>query len=173
MSGWTPPPQPAPTRSKTPSRGVNLMKNRFKLLAVSAALASAFASPARAEGVEFHGYVRTQVGGTGEGGNLQCFGGSGVWPIRAKYRLGNECDTYGEAMVVAPFGKSDGAWAKYHLMLALQEKNAEDFEDVANDKFNIASRQNFVQMGGFFPKGALEDAKLWVGKRYYNRHDIH
>lgn len=149
------------------------MKKTFKLLAVSAALASAFASTARAEGVEFHGYVRTQVGGTSEGGNLQCFGGSGVWPIRAKYRLGNECDTYGEAMVVAPFGKSDGAWAKYHLMLALQEKNAEDFEDVANDKFNIASRQNFVQMGGFFPKGALEDAKLWVGKRYYNRHDIH
>jgi maltoporin len=149
------------------------MKNRFKLLAVTAALASAFASTAQAEGVEFHGYVRTQVGGTSEGGNLQCFGGSGIWPIRAKYRLGNECDTYGEAMVVAPFGKADGAWAKYNLMLALQEKNAADYEDVQSKNFNIASRQNFVQMGGFFPKGSLEDAKLWVGKRYYNRHDIH
>ncbi len=151
------------------------MRKRIKLLAVAAAAASTFAAPsAQAQGVEFHGYLRTQVGTTSEGGNLQCFGGDGVWPIRSKYRLGNECDTYGEAMVVAPFGKSDGAWAKYSLMLALQENNAGDYEDVKSGKFNIASRQNFVQAGGFFPEGgALADAKVWLGKRYYNRHDIH
>jgi maltoporin len=151
------------------------MRNKFKLLALAAAAASTVgAASVQAQGVEFHGYLRTQVGSTSEGGNLQCFGGSGVWPIRAKYRLGNECDTYGEAMVVAPFGKADGAWAKYSLMLALQEKNASDYEDVQSGAFNIASRQNFVQAGGFFgDSDAMADAKIWLGKRYYNRHDIH
>lgn len=159
------------------------MSSRFKLLAVAAAAAGAFVAPAaQAQGIEFHGYLRTQVGTTSEGGNLQCF--QGGWPIRAKYRLGNECDNYGEAMVVAPFGKSDGAWAKYNLMLALQERGAQDYEstatsvDFANERssqgFQIASRQNFVQAGGFFGESAaLVDAKIWIGKRYYNRHDIH
>lgn len=146
------------------------MKMRFKLLAVSAALASLFAAPAaRAEGVEFHGYLRTGVGSTSEGGDQKCFQ---IAP--AKYRLGNECETYGEAMVVVPFGKQDGAWAKYNLMLATVENNGQgDFESSKGDKFTIASRQNFFQAGGFFGKGALEDAKVWVGKRYYNRHDVH
>ncbi|CAG1015896.1 Maltoporin [Burkholderiaceae bacterium] len=146
------------------------MKMRFKLLAVSAAMASLFAAPAaQAEGVEFHGYLRTGVGSTSEGGDQKCFQ---IAP--AKYRLGNECETYGEAMVVVPFGKQDGAWAKYNLMLATVENNGQgDFESSKGDKFTIASRQNFFQAGGFFGKGALEDAKVWVGKRYYNRHDVH
>jgi len=146
------------------------MKNRFKLLAVSAAMASAFAAPAaRAEGVEFHGYLRTGVGTTSEGGDQKCFQ---IAP--AKYRLGNECETYGEAMVVAPFGKQDGAWAKYNLMLATVENNGQgDFESTSGKKYQIASRQNYFIAGGFFGKGAMEDAKVWVGKRYYNRHDVH
>lgn len=147
------------------------MKKTFKLLAVSAALASAFATQARAEGVEFHGYIRTGTGTTSEGGNQQCFNLGGT--AQAKYRLGNECDTYGEAMIVAPFGKSDGAWAKYNLMLALQNGDEGDYSSVKTDSFNIANRQNFFQAGGFFPKGAFEDASIWVGKRYYNRHDVH
>lgn len=148
------------------------MKKRFKLLTASAAVACAFAAPgAHAEGVEFHGYVRAGLGGTSEGGNLQCFSLGGI--AQAKYRLGNECDNYSEMAIALPFGKQDGAWAKYNLMLALQEKNASDYESVADDGFNIAARQNYFQAGGFFGQGALEDAKVWIGKRYYNRHDIH
>ena len=147
------------------------MKAKFKLLAAAAAVAGAFGAPAaHADGVEFHGYVRTQVGATDEGGNLQCFRLG--WPAQAKYRLGNECDNYGEVAGVVPFGKQDGAWAKYNLRLALREKGAQDFEG-ANDSFQIASRENYVIAGGFFPDGAMEDAKLWVGKRFYNRHDVH
>jgi maltoporin len=41
------------------------------------------------------------------------------------------------------------------------------------DGYTIANRQNFIQFGGIFGKGALQDAKLWIGKRYYNRHDVH
>jgi len=149
------------------------MKNRFKLLSACAAVACAVAAPAaRADDVEFHGYLRTGSGTTSEGGSQQCFNLGGA--AQAKYRLGNECDTYGETMVVVPFGKSDGAWAKYSLMLALQNGTEGDFSDIKNGTFNIANRQNFFQAGGFFPKGsAFEDASIWVGKRYYNRHDVH
>jgi maltoporin len=152
---------------------VTTIKN-FKKLALATAAAGALVAPAaRADGVEFHGYMRTQVGSTSKGGGLQCFGGDGFWPIRAKYRLGNECDSYGEAMVTAPFGKADGAWAKYNLMLALREKNGGDFESSPGN-FEIASRQNYVIGGGFFGENdVVENAKIWVGKRYYNRHDIH
>lgn len=148
------------------------MIRQFKMLAVAAAAAGAFAAPsAFAQGIEFHGYLRSQIGSTSEGGGLQCFQAAGA---PAKYRLGNECDNYGEAMVVAPFGKADGAWAKYNLMLALQENNASDYESTGNGDFNIASRQNFFQAGGFFGDSAtFSDAKIWVGKRYYNRHDVH
>lgn len=148
------------------------MQRSFKKLALAgAAVAALGATGAQAQGIAFNGYLRTGVGGTSEGGNLQCF--SGQFPIRAKYRLGNECDTYGEAQITAPFGKSDGAYGKYVLMLALQNGDESDYSDVKNGTFNIANRQNYFQLGGFFPKGAMEDAKVWVGKRYYNRHDVH
>ena len=145
--------------------------HQFKRLAIAAAAASAFAAPAvHAEGVEFHGYLRTGVGTTSEGGDQKCFQ---IAPT--KYRLGNECETYGELALTAPFGKSDGGpWAKFNVMLATIENNGQgDFESSKGDKFTIASRQNFFQAGGFFDKGAFEDAKIWIGKRYYNRHDVH
>lgn len=146
--------------------------HQFKRLAIAAAAASAFAAPAvYAEGVEFHGYLRTGTGTTSEGGNQQCFGLGGI--AQSKYRLGNECETYGEAALKLPFGKTDGPWANYNLMLALLNGDEGDFSSVKSDSFNIANRQNFFQAGGFFPKGAMEDASIWIGKRYYNRHDVH
>lgn len=147
------------------------MHQRLNKLAAAVAVVGAFAAQAvQAEGVEFHGYLRTGVGTTSEGGDQKCFG---IAP--SKYRLGNECETYGELALSAPFGKSDGAWAKYNVMLAfIENKGQSDFESSKGDKYTIASRQNFFQAGGFFSKGgAMEDAKIWVGKRYYNRHDVH
>ncbi|MEY4753046.1 MAG: hypothetical protein RJA44_721, partial [Pseudomonadota bacterium] len=126
--------------------------------------------------------------GTTEGGNLQCF--QGGWPIRAKYRLGNECDNYSEHSIGLGFGDTNDVWAKYHLTLALQDKGTEPdntatnisttkngaglVTDVSSSQgFNLLHRENYFEMGGFFGKGALENSKVWVGKRFYNRHDIH
>jgi maltoporin len=147
------------------------MQHTFKRLAIAAAAASALAAPA-AQAQEFHGYLRTGLGTTSEGGDQKCFQAPGA---SSKYRLGNECETYGELAAVLPFGKQDGAWAKYNVMLAFIENNGQgDFETVEGDKYTIASRQNWFQAGGFFTRGgAFEDAKIWVGKRYYNRHDVH
>jgi maltoporin len=149
------------------------MQRKLKLLAATAAVAGALAAPAvKADGLEFHGYLRTGVGGTSEGGNLQCFGLGGQ---TSKYRLGNECETYSEVALALPFGKQDGAWAKYNLRLSLQNGTNSDADPIegAGGNFLIQSRENWFQTGGFFDKGALQDASLWVGKRFYNRHDVH
>ncbi|TXC65987.1 carbohydrate porin [Piscinibacter aquaticus] len=126
---------------------------KFKRLAIAAAAASAFAAPAvHAEGVEFHGYLRTGTGTTSEGGNQQCFGLGGI--AQSKYRLGNECETYGETLLSVPFGKSDGPWAKYNLMLHFKNGDQSDAETVGNG-LEVAGRQNYFQAGGFFPAAAL------------------
>lgn len=165
------------------------MMKGLKLLPVVLAVGAAMgASAVRAEGIEYHGYTRIQAGGTSEGGNLQCF--QGGWPVRAKYRLGNECDNYSEHSFGLGFGDTNDVWAKYHLTLALQDKgtepdntatsisttknNAGVVTDVSSSQsFNFLHRENFFEMGGFFGAGALENATVWVGKRFYNRHDIH
>lgn len=154
------------------------MGKHFKATRVALAMAGALtASAALAEGIEFHGYFRVQAGGTSEGGNLQCF--SGPYPVRAKYRLGNECDTYAEPSIGLPFGDPNGVWGKYKLTLALQSKGKQDAESTAynpntqSTDFNFLQRENYFSAGGFFGKGAFENASLWVGQRFYNRHDIH
>ena len=43
--------------------------------------------------VDFHGYLRSGVGATAGGGDQACFQAAGA---PAKYRLGNECETYAE-----------------------------------------------------------------------------
>ncbi|URI06810.1 carbohydrate porin [Aquincola tertiaricarbonis] len=149
------------------------MKMRMKWVAAAAASAAAMGavSPVSAQGLEYKGYVRTGTGGSTEGGKQVCFGLPGAG---AKYRLGNECETYAESQFIMPFGKSDGTWAKYNLMLALVENNAaSDYESSKGDKFDLASRQNYFEAGGFFGPGALQKASIWIGKRYYNRHDVH
>lgn len=165
------------------------MKIKVNLLPVVLAIGAALGSSAvRADGLEYHGYTRIQSGGTTEGGNLQCF--SGGWPIRAKYRLGNECDNYSEHSLGLGFGDTNDVWAKYHLTLALQDKGTEpdntatsisttkntagQVTDVSSTQgFNLLHRENFFEMGGFFGTGAMENARVWIGKRFYNRHDIH
>lgn len=153
------------------------MSMKARLLPVVMAIGAGCVAPvAMAEGIDFHGYFRVQAGGTSEGGNLQCF--QGPFPIRAKYRLGNECDNYAEPSIGLPFGDTNGVWGKYKLTLALQSKGTQDAESTVTDangsaKFNWLHRENYFQAGGFFGKGALENSTLWVGQRFYNRHDIH
>lgn len=147
------------------------MNKGLKLLPVVLAVGVAMGSSAvRADGVEYHGYTRIQGGGTSEGGNLQCFQGGS--PVRAKYRLGNECDNYSEHSFGLGFGDTNDVWAKYHLTLALQDKGSEP-DNTNGDSFNFLHRENYFEMGGFFGNGAMENATVWVGKRFYNRHDIH
>ena len=86
--------------------------HKFKRLAIAAAAASAFAAPAAyAEGVEFHGYLRSGVGTTSEGGDQKCFQ---IAPT--KYRLGNECDYVIEPNFNAKLAEYEGSSWHVHVM---------------------------------------------------------
>jgi maltoporin len=72
-----------------------------------------------------------------------------------------------------PFGDTNGVWGKYKLTLGLTDHGTQDAESTADGKFQLLHRENYFYAGGFFGPGALENATLWVGQRFYNRHDIH
>src|SRR5260370_21655908 len=67
---------------------------------------------------EFHGYFRTGYGLNGKGGAQVAFQAPGA---DAKYRLGNEAETYGEFIFVNnwlnPERNGDKAWLKTEVMI--------------------------------------------------------
>jgi maltoporin len=137
------------------------------MAAAVAALALA-AIPAAA--VDFHGYLRSGIGGSGSGGQQQCFA---VPNADKKFRLGNECETYAELQFDQSFYKDkSGLEFFYTGMLAYQSLTAQDYESLKGDSsFNdIALRQNWVGVKGL---PGLGGAIVWIGKRYFMRQDVH
>lgn len=136
-----------------------------------AALAAAFAAQAAlAVTPEFHGYLRSGSGGSSEGGREVCFGiNNGVFggKVGSAGRLGNECETYGELAFDAALGENGGIGFKLHTMLALVTNQTGDFEQYAP-----AWRQTWIEATNV-GSGALANASMWVGKRYYKRRDVH
>ena len=68
------------------------MKNHAFLKSVGAA-ASVLLTVSTAHAVDFGGYFRTGPGATSKNASRACYGLNGPG---LKYRLGNECDIYGE-----------------------------------------------------------------------------
>ena len=110
-----------------------------------------------------HGYFRAGTG-TSRDGEKECFKAPGAG---AKYRLGNECEIWIELDGYDTYHLSDskqGTFIHTEVMLAFSgegEKSVE-LDDVA---------QLFVEFGHF--SNLLGDAKVWAGRRYYDRHNIH
>jgi maltoporin len=145
------------------------MKAIKAVMAVAVA-ALAMTAP-RASAVDFHGYLRSGIGGNGGGGGQVCFG-SGT-PLTAngyKFRLGNECENYAELQFDQTlFKDKSGVEFVYTGMLAYITSAAQDFEALSGNNV-IALRQNWV---GVKNLPFLGGAMLWAGKRYYMRNDIH
>jgi maltoporin len=134
-------------------------------LAVAVAAIALLASSASA--VDFHGYLRSGIGGNTNGGGQVCFQTPGAW---SKFRLGNECENYGELDFQQTLYKDkSGIEFKYEGMLGYATPGASDFENLAAAGNHIAIRQNWV--GATIP--ALGNSTVWVGKRYYMRNDVH
>jgi maltoporin len=138
------------------------------LTAIAAVVASSAAS---AVTPDFFGYVRTGVGTSDQGGEQVCFhlpgSGGNAW------RLGNECGTYGEIGLGADLSKIDGLTFRYNLMLDYWAgTNAGDEQNLTDDANGrrIGLRQNYVDVKGMFDD---KETSIWVGKRYYQRHDVH
>jgi len=122
---------------------------------------------------EFHGYFRSGYGLNSEGGQQVAFQAPGA---DAKYRLGNEAETYGEFIFVNnwlnPEHNSEKAWMRTEVMLEANTTNSASYASfpggIGNDQFRL--REAFVQAGNVLE--SQPDAKFWAGERYYRRQHI-
>jgi maltoporin len=129
--------------------------------------------------VDFHGYLRSGVGATAGGGDQACFQAAGA---PAKYRLGNECETYAE------IGLGQEVWSEGNRsfyvdsMIAYRSDQGNDWEAGGtdtdggeNNPFDEAGTTSIRQFNvvgkNLIP--SLPGAAIWAGKRYYKRHDVH
>lgn len=137
-------------------------------MALSGAVGLAFADDAP---VDFHGYLRSGIGtNEGGGGSQACFQLAGAG---SKYRLGNECETYGELALGKTVyqDKETGAKFSVNTRIAVSAKQWQDWEDNtgSDSKSKFAFREAFIMAENI----GLGDAKVWAGKRFYDRHDVH
>ncbi len=122
---------------------------------------------------EFHGYFRSGYGLNGKGGAQVAFQAPGA---DAKYRLGNEAETYGEFIFVNnwlnPERNADKAWLKTEVMIEANTANSASYANfpgnTGNDQFRL--REAFVRAGNILE--FQPNAKFWAGERYYRRQHI-
>ena len=130
--------------------------------------------------MDIHGYFRAGYGRNSNGGSMVGFQAPGA---SAKYRLGNEADTYGEIT----FGKNfygEGAFkvddsageitagsgpiGRFQTTLAAYTP-IQDAISSGTASFTFA--EIWGSVGNVFP--SQPSLKFWAGNRYYRRHDIH
>ncbi len=122
---------------------------------------------------EFHGYFRSGYGLNSAGGQQVAFEAPGA---EAKYRLGNEAETYAELIFVNnwvnPDRNSDKAWFRTEFMVEANTTNSQSYTNfpngIGNDQYRF--REAFVQAGSIFE--GQPNAKFWAGERYYRRQHI-
>lgn len=117
---------------------------------------------------EFFGYARSGIGSTSGGGSQTCFKAAGA---PAKYRLGNECETYAELGLGAQLYQQQDTTFDFASRVAYVTAQDSDSESLQDDDNDIALREMFVS--GTNVIEGLNGATLWAGKRFYKRHDIH
>ncbi len=131
------------------------------LLAASLALAtdSAYA-------FDFKGYLRGGAGSDLQGGRQSCFKLAGA---QAKYRLGNECEVYGEALFGQELYKMDGGpRLSAHVMASLNAPAG------VNELFKGDSTYRLPQAYlAAHDVAVLNGGLFWAGNRYYKREDVH
>jgi maltoporin len=119
------------------------------------------ASAGEAEGI-FHGYFRTGAGTNSSDGSQACYS----LPGAGDYRLGNECTTYGEL-----------AYTKELAKAANGASFVGTVRTVFQDGVGVSDSDKSFKLGEVFMEAKkldfLNGATLWVGKRFYNRPDIH
>ena len=127
------------------------------------AITAVIALPAQA--VDFDGYFRAGPGATSKGNARACYklNGAGVSGAGTFYRLGNECDFYGE-FGLAQTGTVEGVTYKAKVMF--NEYNPGTDIGGTSASFN----QMYVEGKGF---DIAPNVNFWVGKRFYGRVDVH
>ena len=135
------------------------MKMKHTLLAAAAlSLLSTTASA-----VDWGGYFRVgpgQKATTGDG--AKCFGAN---MDGGTYRLGNECNTYGEFML-SQGGQAGGVDYKAYLMTNFFKESS----DIGDGSTTIKVNQIYAEGKGF---DVAPNQTFWIGRRFYGRADVH
>lgn len=124
-----------------------------------------------ASALDFHGYLRAGGGSTlGKGGGLSCFQLPGT---ASKYRLGNECEAYGELgadqELFSAKDDKDAVKFVYHGKITFKTSQTQDYEQLKSPN-EVALRENWIEAKNLpFAGGGT----VWAGKRYYERNDVH
>ena len=137
------------------------MKHSLRPAPLLGLLLAALAGGAQAQiALDSTGYFRAGPGATSKNANRACYGLAGA---DFKYRLGNECDFYGE-FLLSHEQKVGNQTVKLGWMPAL-------FSPKPNptSENNYETKQAFIEVAGvdFAP-----NVKFWGGKRY-QRADVH
>ena len=162
---------------------------KAKWLPISAAVALALGSVS-ASAVDFHGYFRSGLNYSDQGGSAYCYGNGGAVG-HLLGRLGDECDTYAEiALSQEVFNKANNkftvntlvAYGTYEANSTSQQYDMQGQAAQWNGK--PGDRNGWEGQGGWAGQHlSLREAwagyempsgiQLWAGKRYYQRKDIH
>jgi maltoporin len=126
--------------------------------AVAAAALAMLAGSAHA--VEWGGYFRAGPGASKKDASRACYGLNGPG---LKYRLGNECDIYGE-FTLTHGAKVEGVDYKALLMTNLYNPQT----DTGDAKLGI--NQVYLEAKGY---DVAPNTTFWMGKRFYGREDVH
>ncbi|MFZ2853586.1 MAG: carbohydrate porin, partial [Rhodocyclaceae bacterium] len=141
------------------------MNPRFLAASACCCLVAAASFPVAA--LETTGYVRAGSGRASAGGEQVCFKLPGAG---SKYRLGNECETYGElglSQSLHQWGGGETLRAYATGALASSRPGIERLGDGKNDyelyQGYLAAEKLAILNGGNF----------WLGRRFYKREDVH
>jgi maltoporin len=134
------------------------MKQHRGLAAASLMLALA----GSAHALDWSGYWRAGPGLTSNSTNRACYGLNGG-TSGMKYRLGNECDIYGEFLLSQDY-KKDGLEYRVSLMTNHYTGNTD------TDGKGLAIEQLFAEVKGI---DLAPEATFWIGKERGRRGDVH
>ena len=139
-------------------------------LLLAAVVAASVSAPALADytpNAYFNGYMRA---GVGIDKNGKFNGNDGL--AHKVGRLGNESNLYAEIGIGADVAKVDDTVWTVNSMLSVQSSENNSYTTLNGDNNNrIALRQFNVEVKGLFDSD--KDARIWVGKKYVQREDIH
>lgn len=130
--------------------------------------------------IDFNGYFRSGYGRDDQGGPQPAFQAPGAF---AKYRLGNEAETYGELIFgknwyvpdlfspdapPRPDGTPTGPIARTQVRLAFYDPYA-DVNGASS--FQTSLPEAWAEIGNVF--ATQPEFKFWAGNRFYRRQDIY
>jgi maltoporin len=119
------------------------------------------------QAAELYGYIRALAGSNSGQGSAACFKLAGAG---SKYRMGNECEVYGEFRVGQQFQQfDDGSEVKGYVMVSGYQSMAD--ERMQPDR---ETTMRFAQAYLAWNKlPSLNGGSFWAGRRYYKREDVH